>query len=270
MSSAPNAFRSTLVAKSASLPRLPGVYTFHDAAGTALYIGKSVDIRRRVLDHLRASDEQRLIGRTDGFSCIRTAGDIGAQLLEARLIKQVKPLFNQRLRRNKRLCTIALADDAVHIEDVHAADPLQAYGLFPSRHAAVAALERLADEHRLCLGRLGIESVRAGVPCFRHLLKRCSGVCSGMESASAHDERLRTGLAGYHQRAWPYAGAIGIEERSEDLKQIHVVRSWTYLGSAPTVAAARCLDTPAVGFDRDGYSVLARPLIGESVKVIAL
>ncbi len=270
MSSALNLPRSDLLANAGALPRLPGVYTFHDAAGAALYIGKSVDIRRRVLDHLRAPDERRLVDRTTHFSCIRTAGDIGAQLLEARLIKQAMPLFNQRLRRNKRLCTIVLADDAVRIEDVHAADPLRAYGLFPSRHAAVAALERLAEEHRLCLGRLGIESVRAGVPCFRHLLKRCSGVCNGMESTSAHDERLRTGLAGYHQRAWPYAGAIGIEERSEDLKQIHVVRNWTYLGSAPTIAAARRPDPPAVGFDRDGYSVLARPLIGESVKVISL
>lgn len=270
MSSALNVSRSTLVAKAASLPRLPGVYTFHDAAGTALYIGKSVDIRRRVLDHLRASDEQRLVGRTDAFSCIRTAGDIGAQLLEARLIKQAKPLFNQKLRRNKRLCTIVLSGDAVRIEDVHAADPLQAYGLFPSRHAAIAALQRLADEHRLCYGRLGVESVRAGAPCFRHLLKRCSGVCNGMESTSAHDERLQAGLACYHQRAWPYPGAIGIVERSEDLKQIHVVRNWTYLGSAPTIAAARRLDAPAAVFDRDGYSVLARPLLGESVKVIGL
>ncbi|MGF6416862.1 excinuclease Cho [Stenotrophomonas sp. AN71] len=270
MSSALNVLRSDLAAKVASLPRLPGVYTFHDAAGAALYIGKSVDIRRRVLDHLRAPDEQRLVGRTTHFSCIRTAGDIGAQLLEARLIKQTKPLFNQRLRRNKRLCTIVLAGDEVRIEDVHTADPLQAYGLFPSRHAAVAALERVADEQQLCLGRLGIESVRAGAPCFRHLLKRCSGVCTGIESAPAHDERLRTGLAGYHQRAWPYAGAIGIEERSGNLKQIHVVRNWTYLGSATTIAGARRLDTPAIGFDRDGYSVLARPLIGESVKVIFL
>ncbi|WP_111113803.1 MULTISPECIES: endonuclease [Stenotrophomonas] len=265
-----NVLHRDLVSKAASLPRLPGVYTFHDEAGAALYIGKSVDIRRRVLDHLRAPDEQRLVGRTDGFSCIRTAGDIGAQLLEARLIKQAKPLFNRKLRRNKRLCTIVLAADGVRIEDVHGADPAQAHGLFPGRHAAIAALQRLADEHQLCYGRLGIESVRAGVPCFRHLLRRCAGACNGSEPASAHDERLRGGLAGYHRRAWPYAGAIGIDERSEDMRQIHVVRNWTYLGSAPTIAAARRLDTPAVGFDRDGYSVLARPLVSASVKIIAL
>lgn len=198
-----NVLHRDLVSKAASLPRLPGVYTFHDEAGAALYIGKSVDIRRRVLDHLRAPDEQRLVGRTDGFSCIRTAGDIGAQLLEARLIKQAKPLFNRKLRRNKRLCTIVLAADGVRIEDVHGADPAQAHGLFPGRHAAIAALQRLADEHQLCYGRLGIESVRAGAPCFRHLLRRCAGACNGSEPASAHDERLRGGLAGYHRRAWP-------------------------------------------------------------------
>ncbi|WP_329850320.1 ethanolamine utilization protein [Stenotrophomonas pavanii] len=140
---------------------------------------------------------------------------------------------------------------------------------FPA-HAAIVAPQRLADEYRLYYRRLGVESVRARAPCFCHLLKRCSGVCNVVESTSADDERLQAGLDRYHQHAWPCPGAIGILERSEDLKQIRVVRNWAYLGSAPTISAARRLNARAVEFDRDGYSVPARPLLGESVKVIGL
>lgn len=46
-------------------PGCRGVYTFHDAADAALYVGKGMDIRHRVLDHLRASDEQWLAVRTE-------------------------------------------------------------------------------------------------------------------------------------------------------------------------------------------------------------
>ncbi|RRU77595.1 hypothetical protein EGJ89_00430 [Stenotrophomonas maltophilia] len=67
MSSMRNVLHRDLVSKAASLPRLPGVYTFHDEAGAALYIGKSVDIRRRVLDHLRAPDEHGLSAGPTGF-----------------------------------------------------------------------------------------------------------------------------------------------------------------------------------------------------------
>lgn len=69
------------------LPALPGVYVFHSESDTLpLYIGKSVNIRSRVLSHLRTPDEATMLRQARRISWICTAGEMGALLLEARLI----------------------------------------------------------------------------------------------------------------------------------------------------------------------------------------
>ena len=83
----------------AALPTGFGVYTFKGEGTLPLYIGKSVNIRSRVMSHLRAPDEARMIAQTRRIDFIETAGELGALLLEARMIKEQSPLFNQRLRR---------------------------------------------------------------------------------------------------------------------------------------------------------------------------
>lgn len=259
----PSALRSLAEA----LPDSPGVYTFHGDTAAPLYIGKSVNIRRRVLEHLRAPAGARLRRLTQRFSFVRTAGDIGAQLLEAQQVKLLQPLFNLRLRRNRRLCTIILAGGTPTITNVHDAGDATSFGLFPSRLAATEVLRKLADDHGLCYGRLGIETLAAGRSCFRYALKRCTGVCCGEETEAEHRRRLIGALVHRHVQAWPYQGSIGIIEKSGDLRQILVVRNWTYLGSAATLAQARKLDRPATAFDRDGYRILVQPLLSRTVEV---
>ncbi|WP_428851165.1 divalent metal cation transporter [Imbroritus primus] len=80
------------------LPAAPGVYIFHgEDGGLPLYIGKSVNLRSRVLSHLRTVEEARMLRQTVRISHHRTAGEVGALLLEAAMIKQQFPLLNQRL-----------------------------------------------------------------------------------------------------------------------------------------------------------------------------
>lgn len=93
-----------------ALPKLPGVYVFHgDSETMPLYIGKSVNIRSRVLSHLRTADEARMLRQATRISFITTAGELGALLLEARMIKLQQPLFNKRLRKNRQLCALQIA-----------------------------------------------------------------------------------------------------------------------------------------------------------------
>jgi excinuclease Cho len=249
------------------LPAVHGVYTFHGESPLPLYIGKSVNIRGRVLDHIRTPDEARLLSLTRRFSYVRTAGDIGAQLLEAQQVKLQQPLFNMRLRRNRRLCTISLAAGTPQIINVHDAGDATTYGLYPSRFAAIEALRDLADNHLLCYSRLGIEKLPPSRPCFRHALKRCAGVCCGVESEDDHRHRLLAALIDRHVQAWPHPGAVGIIEKSDGLQQIHVVRNWHYLGTADTLAKARKLDHPSTSFDRDCYRILVRPLITGAAEI---
>ena len=255
-------------------PMGAGVYVFHGESGDLpLYIGKSVNIRARLLSHLRNADEARLLRQTQRITCTRTAGEIGALLLEAQQIKQLQPLFNQKLRRNRQLCSLQLTGEqpqVVYSKDMDFASAPELYGLFASRHAALDALRNIADQNRLCYGTLGLEKLAPGKACFRAAIRQCAGVCRGDETPDAHQQRLFTSLLALRVECWPYAGAIGLVERDEALTQIHVVRNWCYLGSAATPEEARQLSTVAAGFDADGYKILVRPILTQSVEIMAL
>ena len=256
------------------LPQAPGVYVFHGQEGDLpVYIGKAVQLRRRVLSHLRTVDEARMLQQTQRISCVRTAGEIGALLLEAQMVKQLQPLWNQKLRRNRQLCSLSLRTglpEVVYSKDVNFATEAQLYGLFSSRHAALERLRALADEHRLCYATLGLEKLAPGKPCFRAMLRQCAGACRGDEGFDAHQNRLFTSLAGLQVACWPFEGAIGLIERFETLVQIHVVRNWCYLGTVETLAQAKSLDSQAVGFDADGYKILCKPILSGTAEIVPL
>lgn len=257
------------------LPAAPGVYFFHgsDEFSMPLYIGKSVNIRARVMSHLRTPAEAAMLRQAVRISFIRTAGEIGALLLEAQLIKKHQPLHNQKLRRNRQLCTIGLEGTlpvVLYSNSVDFASTPDLFGLFSSRHAALEALHALADMHKLCYGALGLERLAAGRACFRSMVKMCNGVCHGAESRAEHDARFLQALESLRVATWPFAGAVALVETFGDMEQFLVVNNWCYLGHAENREAAKLLGKVASGFDADGYKVLCKPIMLQSVKVVPL
>jgi excinuclease Cho len=256
-----------------ALPAGPGVYSFLGETALPLYIGKSVDVRSRVLQHLRDPGNARLLRQTCRFEVERTVGEIGALLLEAQRVKQRQPLYNQRLRRNRELCSLRLESGRPRIvfaRDVDFAADAQLHGLFSGRAAALERLRDLADEHRLCLAQMGLERLPAGRACLRSMLGRCAGACGGAETAGEHAGRLRAALRELALICWPHAGALGLVERDGARVDIHVVRNWCYLGTAATPEAARALGRVAAGFDADGYRILCRPMLDPAREILPL
>lgn len=256
------------------LPNTPGVYIFHGSSDDLpLYIGKSVNIRARVMSHLRTADEARMLRQTQKITFIRTTGEIGALLLEARLIKERQPLFNQKLRRTRQICSLRIEGDkpeVVYSNQIDFSNTPDLYGLYASRHAALEALKNIADEQQLCLSVLGLEKLSGDRPCFRAMLKRCAGACHGQETLTAHRARLLESLSQSRVICWPYAGAIGLIERLDDEAQIHVVKNWFYLGSVSTIEQARTLHLTAPGFDSDSYKILCKPIMNGSAQIVEL
>ena len=93
------------------LPDTPGVYLFYgektESGDLPLYVGKAKDIRKRVLSHFAAdhssAKEMALAQQVRRIDWIETAGEIGALLKEAALVKQLLPTHNRLLRKNDEL-----------------------------------------------------------------------------------------------------------------------------------------------------------------------
>jgi len=257
-----------------ALPKQPGVYFFHgESDAMPLYIGKSVNIRSRVLSHLRTPEEAAMLRQSRRISWTQTAGELGALLLEARLIKEQQPLFNKRLRRNRQLCSLHISEgkpQVVYAREVDFSHTPNLYGLFANRRAALQTLQSLADTEKLCYGLLGLESLTRGRACFRSALKRCAGACCGKESVEDHQQRLLTGLENIGVTCWPWDSAIALKESREGMTHYHIIHNWLWLGAVNSLdEAPELLRTPA-GFDQDGYKILCKPLLSGSYEITPL
>jgi len=286
-----------------AIPEAPGVYLFYGEREVPLYVGKSIAMRSRVLSHfadnLRSAREMQLAREVRRIDFQRTAGELGALLLEARLVKDLAPVFNRQLRRTNELCGFVLeartdppqnpaqALRLVGAAELDAALVAALRGVFRSKRAALAALRGLADEHGLCLQTLGFESARRGKgACFRHQIQRCAGVCAGRESLAAHQARLALALGKLKALAWPWNGPIGIVERDDpasagsdpvtepdadgDRAEVQVVHHWCWLGTARCESDVDALLEQAhrPQFDLDNYRILERHLAKGSARVV--
>ena len=256
----------------AALPRAPGVYIFKGEGKLPIYIGKSVDIRTRVLSHLRTEDEAEMLAQSSRVEFIETAGEIGALLLESHLIKTQHPLYNIRLRRQRSLCSIQLTEqEGAWIPEVVTGQGLGLgkaeglYGLFGSRHAAQNKLRELADLHNLCQGLLGLEKMSAR-GCFGLQVKTCLGACVGHEPRAQHDQRLLNALMDLKVHAWPFAGPIDLVEENQGWVQRHRLQDWRYLGTWCSRSGYLPLSFQQ-SFDLDTYKILVKPIMLGSVQV---
>lgn len=254
-----------------NLPATPGVYLFYGHNRLPLYVGKSVNLRQRVLGHFQSDHqndrEMRLARQVQHLEWEETAGDLGAQLREAQLVKALMPILNRQLRKQRRLTAwqwppgasrpeLVQPDRLDNLADTLATAPL--YGLFRSPRDARAALADIVDRHRLCPRLMGLESGRGR--CFASQLGKCLGACCGKESAEAHAHRARDALLPLQLDTWPWSGRIAIKESHAKSRHSawHVVRHWCYLGSAESHEEAAELDAEAPAFDMDSYRILSR------------
>ena len=257
------------------LPRTAGVYIFRGEGTLPLYIGKSVDIRARVMSHVRAPDEAKMMSQTRHVDFIETAGEIGALLLESRMIKELNPLFNQRLRRIRTLCSIRLhttdkgtVPEIVDSKTVKLGATPDLYGLFSSSHAANSKLKELAQRHLLCLSALGLEKTSQR-GCFGLQIKTCLGACVGREDRPTHDQRLFSALVDSQVEVWPFSGPVDLVETSDGWVQKHRVNHWCYLGTwCSKVGEAAALEAAQpTDFDLDSYKILVKPIMLQTVRL---
>lgn len=252
------------------LPDKPGVYLFYGDKNIPLYIGKSIHIKTRVMSHFSAdhsnNKEMEIARQVKQIDFQRTAGDLGAQLLESKLIKQLQPIYNHRLRRQSLLCYFLLTQDKdgfytfklKQSKTLPTTNSSKIIGLFRSKHAAEEKLREWSVIHGLCPQKLGMEKARKGA-CFAYQLKKCNGACCGKESQADYNQRILDIINDWEMKVWPYSGAIWIEEAGDDFTQFHLVNQWSHLSTQDTLTMPSKKPSN-IEFDYDTYKILCRSL----------
>ena len=268
------------------LPESFGVYLFLGENDVPLYIGKSNNIRKRVLSHfasdLRQAKEMTLSQQLRKIECIETVSELGALLFESRLIKERQPLHNRRLRQSNDLCSWQLVEDekgALRPHLRYAAEldfgaQKNLYGLYSSKKKALNTLHELAKAYQLCHSALGLEAQSPGKPCFAYALKKCLGICIGEKSIAIHNLRLMEALGKSRVQAWPFNGVVGIKETAPlgGRTDIHLVENWAYLGTVDSEEALweKLEERAKPAFDLDVYKILRKHIGARKVQAMLL
>lgn len=260
-----------------SLPETPGVYLFFGNEGEPLYVGKSVNIRDRVRSHFSgdgaSAKEMTMTLQVQRVEHRKTAGELGALLLESHLIKEMAPLYNT-LARRKRLLTVARRSVnrsgyyTVMLEEIDHIEPSVAetiLGVFKHRKQALEYLASASRTHALCGKLLGLEQTRSY--CFAYHLKQCNGACVGEEAPETYNFRVEAAFADRRVKAWPFQTAIAIEEKGKGGSEgeVFVVDNWCLLASFMYTEFGLRPNLPgAQRFDYDSYKILSRYVLDES------
>jgi len=180
------------------LPLAPGVYRMLDGKGDALYVGKARSLRRRVAAYTqisRLSERlRRMVFETRSLEVVTTASEAEALLLEANLIKRLRPRFNIVLRDDKSYPWLVITDDHPFPQIAkHRGERRKGasyYGPFASAWAVnqtITALQRVFLL-RSCRDTVFDSRTR---PCLLHQIKRCSAPCVGRIPAAAYAALVR-------------------------------------------------------------------------------
>nr|WP_324259096.1 exonuclease domain-containing protein [Cellvibrio fontiphilus] len=262
------------------LPNGPGIYYFWGEQRELLYIGKSVDIRKRVLSHFTAdhksAKEMTICQQTRSITYEQTAGELSALILESKKVKALQPLYNRKLRRVSQFYTIELVEQdqllSPRIIPINQFLPAQqkVYGLFPAAAKAKHTLQQLCEQHNLCYQVCGIEA-GSNRACTSYQLKKCQGFCVGKEKALQHNVKLLHALAQQALKTWPYTGAVALIEKNtgNGMEQHLLIKNWCILGIAESSADYNDIleHNVAPQIDKDIYRYLVKAIYRPSPQI---
>jgi len=181
----------------ASLPQDPGVYVFRDADGHPLYVGKSVSLRSRARSHFADADAT-WTGHAEHVDHQATESELGALLLEGRLIRALKPLANVLGKGEPDgyvylRCRLDIAFPVLEVAADPAPAPATCVGPVRGRAAAAELVEQLNSVFGL--RHCGRSLPRRPHPSAYGQMGRCLSPCLGDLDPNLYRERLDRALA---------------------------------------------------------------------------
>ncbi|MCM2473949.1 excinuclease ABC subunit UvrC [Rhizobium sp. CG5] len=208
------------------LPNSPGVYRMFNADGDVLYVGKARSLKKRVSNYAQGRGHSnrivRMVRETANMEFVTTRTEVEALLLEANLIKRLRPRFNVLLRDDKSFPYILITGDskapAIYKHRGARGKKGDYFGPFASASAVGRTINSL---QRAFLLRTCTDSVfeTRTRPCLLYQIKRCSGPCTGEVSEAGYAELVSEAkdfLSGKSQNV-KSSIAAAMNEASQDL-----------------------------------------------------
>ena len=198
MGGSPPSFDSKAFLK--TLSPLPGVYRMLDERGQILYVGKAINLRKRVASYFRvhqpSAKTSSLVGQIRGIEVTVTHTETEALILESTLIKEHQPRYNILLRDDKGYPYIHVsADDFPRLSLRRGAKhaPGRYFGPYPNASAVRDTLNLLQKVFRL---RPCEDSFFHGRrrPCLQYQIKRCTAPCVGLIDQEGYNDQLRDAI----------------------------------------------------------------------------
>lgn len=176
-----------------STPSIIGVYYIHKKNGSIIYIGKSKNIKKRLLQHFTNDNRKskKIQLEVDSVTYEETGNDLIAQLKESEEIKQNKPIFNHALKRTLyeyQLSSFKDTNGYINLKIEKADEGKNAIITFSNYQQAKMFLFKITEEFRLCQKLNGIHKTTSN--CFLFSIKQCNGACIGDESPKVYNKRL--------------------------------------------------------------------------------
>lgn len=183
------------------LPDTPGVYTYYDAAGTVIYVGKAKNLKRRVSSYFnRTHDSVKtnlLVRAIADMSYIVVPTEQDALNLENSMIKEYKPRYNVLLKDDKSYPWIVVTNELyprVFMTRQRIKDGSKYFGPYTNVAVARTVLQLIEEIYQIRTCRLAITrdyiNRGKGALCLKYHIKKCPGCCTGLISAEDYGRNI--------------------------------------------------------------------------------
>lgn len=181
-----------------ALPEDCGIYYFHNQNGDVIYVGKSINIKKRIMEHFanKTAKAKKMQREVHDISHEVTGSELAALLLESHEIKTLQPVYNSAQKPRKKTYCIFTYTDETGYKRLAASKNLKSLDViytFKRREEAVGALRYFQAEYQLCQRKTDLESGEGA--CFHYHLRKCLGACTGEELPETYNERVDAAIA---------------------------------------------------------------------------
>jgi DNA polymerase-3 subunit epsilon len=217
-----------------TLPEETGVYYFLNDQRQVIYIGKSKNIRKRVMSHLSNNGSRRSIELKESIAGIDyelTGSELIALLVESSEIKKHAPRFNRaQKRRTMQYGLYAKKDDKgyyrLSLDRTANRINESPETCFRNKTEAKAVLSRMIERHWLCQKLCGMYDTDGA--CFHYEIRQCNGACIGKESADIYNKRVMKTLSAFY---YQQKNVLIIDRgRETDERSVVQVENGKYIG----------------------------------------